>query len=294
MLEALPAMMIAAVAGRPFAVRWRTTIHDFLSSPHGRWLVRCCLRRASLVVTNGKDIADQLVTACKIDFRKVVVCKNGVDTTVFSPGDVVAHRKRLEIRHHQFVILFPALLNTTSFAHVIIPAAEDVIACTPDVLFVFIAPEGELSTQLKSLKNRFNKNVRHIDEFVSPRELNSYMNAADIVIGKADAKYPGRIVLESLSTGTPVLIPDQPMQVTMSPRPDAKLDFRIPLEYVFVISATQTAVADFICHSQDRIRRLKRSDEHRQRARDFILGFYDSRILTRDELTTFAKTATRT
>ncbi len=132
---------------------------------------------------------------------KVKVFTHWVDQEAFRPMDKGECKKELELKG-KFVVLFVGRLLDIKGVNLLLEVAMRV-ADIKDVLFVFVG-DGPLANEVKDASCSFN-NVLYVGK-VEKEKLILYYNAADVVI--APSLYEegfGRVILEALSCGTPVI-----------------------------------------------------------------------------------------
>jgi len=170
----------------------------------------CRIKRDALrgglvrIATPSQWLAD-MVTACGVadSLAELRVIPNGVDTSVFSPGDRLAARRELGLPAEAIVIAFAAQsarvnpykgFDTLSAA---LPLIADGTAAREVRLLAIGAAEGDSDVG----------GVRvHNVPFVSdPGDLARYYRAADLYLHPARAESFGLTVLEAMACGTPVI-----------------------------------------------------------------------------------------
>jgi len=132
---------------------------------------------------------------------KVKVFTHWVDQEALRPMDKGACKKELGLKG-KFVVLFVGRLIEIKGVNLLLEVAMRV-ADIKDLLFVFVG-DGPLANEVKDMSDSFS-NVFYVGK-VEKETLILYYNAADVVI--APSLYEegfGRVILEALSCGTPVI-----------------------------------------------------------------------------------------
>lgn len=261
LVEMVPVFILAKILKKRFFILWRTGFDEFMKNFAIRALLRVAFREACGVMVNDKELA---IYAKMLGSRSVYIRVQDVDTDLFRPQDVQKIRKELRIPMHSFVALFAAPLNKTKMADVFLEAIEQILDVDTSFLFIIIG-EGPLETKVIELKRRYPSNILFINRFISREELNKYFNASDIVYGYAGTYYPGRIVLEALSAGRPVLI------LNKSLHSGGKLKFRIPLPNVFIVEPSSKDLAEFLLRNKNIVLHLSRDRETILKSRYYVV-----------------------
>jgi glycosyltransferase involved in cell wall biosynthesis len=131
------------------------------------------------------------------------VIANGVDHTIFTPGDARAARARLGIPFEAVVLLFGASgLAGNSFKDypTVREAAARAAELLPDrdVLLLALGSDGQSERSGRAV-------VRFVPLQDDPAELAQYYRAADLYLHAARAETFPLTVLEALACGTPVV-----------------------------------------------------------------------------------------
>jgi glycosyltransferase involved in cell wall biosynthesis len=149
---------------------------------------------------------------CKKDVQKIVndnkiiVLEHWADDVFFDKADSVKLRESFGLKD-KFVILFVGRVDREKHCNVLMDISNR-LKEEKDFYFIFIGV-GELANQLKNLE-KTNNNIRYLNYIGSKEELSKYYKAADLLWSYADETYLAKPAVESLASGTPILIPDVP------------------------------------------------------------------------------------
>lgn len=284
LLETVPSAILALLFRKKFSIRWRATIHDFLTTPILRNVLLLCFNRAEFILVNDEDIQERIRKSLKRDAGKVIVRKNPVDTNLFYPIDIETSRNKLHIDSHKFVVLFAALMNWTTYSDILLSVARNILSSRSDFYFIFIG-NGELTSECEKLKETYPINIRLEKTLISQEILNLYINAANIVFAKAGVNYPSRLALESISTGTPVMIPNQPITGDLQrDNHHQQLSLNLPNNMINIVDVEMDAIKSFLTSKSKEIAKLKNDDQFRSDCRSFVSGAYSCEPLLDEEL----------
>ncbi|MHA1239077.1 MAG: glycosyltransferase, partial [Candidatus Odinarchaeia archaeon] len=138
--------------------------------------------------------------------RKITTIHHWADEVFFSTHDRAAYRKKLGLED-KFVVLFVGRIDREKHCDVLIRVIKK-LADNPKIFFLFVGA-GEFVSYLKKIEKRY-KNVRHLGYIKDRNELARLYSSADILWAYADETYLARPAIESLASGTPILLCDVP------------------------------------------------------------------------------------
>lgn len=175
-------------------------IYDLSKKPMLARLMKISLFTFDSVLTLANRSKAELLKIGLVN-DKVKVFTHWVDQEAFRPIDKRECKKELGLKG-KFVVLFVGRLLDIKGVNLLLEVAIRV-ADIKDMLFVFVG-DGPLANEVKDTSCSFN-NVLYVGK-VEKEKLILYYNAADVVI--APSLYEegfGRVILEALSCGTPVI-----------------------------------------------------------------------------------------
>ncbi len=199
----------SAIIGRclkaVFGKRWVVSTHTIYGfQPAGAFsaVSRWMLKKADHIVALSEPSREELI-AIGLPPGIVSTEYTWVDQERFAPMDKKKCREILDLPQDAFICLFVGRLLPEKGALVITETAEKL----PQMQFIIagLGPQEDLiSAAAKTLPNiRF---ARHVGQ----EKLPCYYNAADVfILPSLYREGLGRVVLESLSCGVPVLMSDQ-------------------------------------------------------------------------------------
>jgi len=199
----LNAAFVARALARLFSKKAVVSIHAIYNLPRKPMLAR--LMRISLSsfdkVMTLADRSKMELIKMGLDSERIKVFTYWVDQTVFRPMNKAKCKKEFGFED-KFVVLFVGRLLEIKGIRVLIEVAMG-LADVKDILFVFVG-DGPLANEVRMASNNLG-NIVYVGK-VENRELTPYYNAADVVI--VPSLYEegfGRVILEALSCGTPVI-----------------------------------------------------------------------------------------
>lgn len=202
--------LLARLLNKPLVVTLRG--HDINVVPRHpvrRWQVRCALRGADRVIA----VADALRRAAiplGCHPGKLAVVPNGVDTTLFSPGDRLDARRRLRLPPEGKVVLSVGHLVERKGFHLVIEALHLLRESgIRDVHYVVVGGPGEEGNFLPAIHRQIRRFSLEPHVFLAGPQLNhtlrDWYNAADVFCLASSKEGRANVLLESLACGTPVV-----------------------------------------------------------------------------------------
>lgn len=195
----LVAGFVGTFWGRAFGKRVVISTHSIYHfPPRGmyRSFVKSVFERANIILTLSKQSAKE-IKLLGINPKKVNVFTYWVDLKKFKP--VVGAKEKLKLQK-KFVVLFVGRLVTEKGVYELLKACDGL---NKNILVLF-AGTGPAEEDVKSFAQT-NQSVRYLGR-VSQDDLPLYYSASDLVIVPSIHEEGfGRIILESLACGTPVV-----------------------------------------------------------------------------------------
>jgi glycosyltransferase involved in cell wall biosynthesis len=173
---------------------------------HENWLAKQAIYRASRLYVSAPsrwllERAQASILADAAASWRLI--PNGVDRSLFSPGDRTRARDQLGVPHDRSVLLFAASAahrNRFKDYPTVAAAAERVAAAMPDQALTLIALGGEGPPTVTD-----NAELRFVPFVTSPEHVALYYRAADLYLHAANADTFPTTVLEALAVGLPVV-----------------------------------------------------------------------------------------
>ena len=183
------------------AVAQGSDVHDYLRRPWRRRAIVRALSRAAATVTRSKDLARRL-HAAGVPATKLHPIYNGVDTTVFQPGDARQARYELGLPTDAGIILYVGNLVPVKNPLLLI-AAHAALCRTSDrpceLVMVGSGPL-EAGARRQAARGGFGAHVRLVGQ-QTRREVARYMQAADVLCVPSRAKGVPNVLLEAFACG---------------------------------------------------------------------------------------------
>lgn len=202
-------------------------------NPVYRQITRFMLRRASFVVTASLEMQKPLLQL-GLDPDRCAAVHTGVDTSFFTPESKKGARSILGLPSEKTVFLFVGRLHPWKGIFEILQVAGSY----PDVIFIFVGP-GQVPDHPPNCTFTGQK---------SPRELRTWLNAADCLLLPTYTEAVPAVVMEAFACGIPAITSD----VGGCPEivEDGKNGLLVPAMDVPKLS---DAVTWMVCHPQERI-----------------------------------------
>jgi glycosyltransferase involved in cell wall biosynthesis len=201
-LSAVPA---GVVLGKIFRIRAVASLHVIYRLADRS---RAFSKAAGFLLSKPSKVLVPSVRAKKdlqsagVPVGKISVYTYWVNQKIFSPADKEACRKMVGVQPKGLVVLFVGRLIGGKWIMPLVSVAKKM----HDHTFLFVG-EGPLKGTLEKEATEY-PNLVIMGRKEGP-ELSRIYNCADILWGTADEDYVGRVVIEALSCGIPVMLPDR-------------------------------------------------------------------------------------
>ena len=151
---------------------------------------------------------DEIIKVYNISKSKIEVIPGGVDVDRFYPEENTSYiRKKFNIPQDKFIIMAAGRLVFRKGFDNLIKAMPEVIGAFKDKVYLLILGEGRLEERLKNLARKL-KLENHVNFVgaVNNKEIPLYYRSSDLFVIPSRCMEPfGLVILEALSSGTPVL-----------------------------------------------------------------------------------------
>ncbi|MDW7775550.1 MAG: glycosyltransferase family 4 protein [Methanosarcinales archaeon] len=160
-------------------------------------------RKSNKIISVSDELCNDIIFQYNISKSKITTVFHGIDTELFKPK-LSNVKTEIDIKNEK-LILFVGGLQKLKGVHLLIESLPQILTRI-DAKLVIIG-DGPYLNNLKKTVNRINvRNKVIFIEKVSNQALPDYYNAADIVvIPSIVIESAGLVVLESMSTGRPVI-----------------------------------------------------------------------------------------
>ncbi|HGJ66023.1 MAG: glycosyltransferase family 4 protein [Candidatus Bathyarchaeota archaeon] len=196
------AAFIGKVLGKIYRKKVIVSIHAIYDLPKKPLLAKLLklTLSSSTVLTLARKSKEELIKI-GLDKQKIAVYTYWVNQSIFKPLNRLGCKQQLGLEY-KFVVLFVGRLLEIKGVKNLLRVASRIVN-KKDISFVFIG-DGPLSTAVKSASVNMG-NVIYLGK-IDNAQLGLYYNAADVlIIPSIYEEGFGRVILEALSCGTPVI-----------------------------------------------------------------------------------------
>lgn len=197
------AVLISKLRGIPVVLSVRgADLNAARESWLGQRLTRAVIGRVDYVVTVSDEFRDLLIEGLG-STKPVAALYNGVDTTQFRPRDRGDCRSRLDVPADASIVLYVGGLIRRKGLDTLVEAMS--AGPLPRPVDLFLAGEGPELAHLEALAAEAGSNLHvHFLGKVSRDRIHLWMGAADLLVLPSLSEGRPNVVLEGLSSGTPV------------------------------------------------------------------------------------------
>lgn len=215
------------------------TIYKFAERPALASVVSRLLRPLDRILVLARGCEDDLVKI-GIPRDKIAVYTCWVDNIKsFYQRDTETCRKELGLPSGRFIALFIGRLSLEKGVSTVLETAKCMSGKGP--IFIIVG-DGPMSQEVKLAVSK-DSNIIWVGN-VANKSLKYYYGAADVLLfGSVDQDYYGRVTMEALSCGLPVILPD----TTTYFGKEAKIKINFPDgEIGFMVSPTPESAASLL------------------------------------------------
>lgn len=205
----IAAALLAALCKRPFAVTLRGNELEHARTGLRRKLLGWALRRSSRVLAVSTEL-QELACALGVAPSRTAVSLNGVDTTLFRPGNRAESRSKLGLGQELDIVLSVASLIPRKRILDVLDAVVDLLPSWPQLRLVIAGGDGvgerayAQEVRRRSELPTWQGKVILLGE-ITQEALVEWMNAADLLCLASEREGCPNAVLESLACGLPVV-----------------------------------------------------------------------------------------
>ena len=191
--------------GCKLVVHARGTLERVIAhtSPRFHELVAAPLRAADAVIANSDALREDCLEL-GVSAAKLHVIPNGVDLSLFVPGDKLAEKRALGLDAARLWVLYCGNLRHVKGVDLLAAAIPQLLAQHSGLGFVLVGG-GELESELRAQLAQWLKQRSVIMTGPLPQsEVARYMIAADMLVLPSRSEARGNVILEALACATPV------------------------------------------------------------------------------------------
>jgi glycosyltransferase involved in cell wall biosynthesis len=203
--DGFAAYLIGRILRRPVVVTVRgSDVNVFMEERIRGYLIRCYLRRVSKVIAVSSALKERL-RQHGIPPERVVVIRNGVDTTEFSVGDLEEARKELGLDPRGKIVLYVGNLVPIKGADILLDAFSSIHDPENRLIFVGNGPMRQAMEQkIRRLPAEVSRRIMFVG--AQSRELIPvWITAADVLCIPSRNEGLPNVALEAMACGRPVV-----------------------------------------------------------------------------------------
>ena len=187
------------------AIAQGTDVHSYLHMPLRRHAIVSALSRAAATITRSRDLSTLLHNA-GVPFMKLRPIYNGVDASVFRPGDRLTARRELGLTADAQVILYVGNFLPVKNPLLLVGAHAKLCRLSAEPCELVMIGTGPLEQPVRRLANKlgFGANVRFVGR-QSPAEVARFMQAADVLAVPSKQEGVPNVILEAFACGLRVV-----------------------------------------------------------------------------------------
>lgn len=208
---AIPSGLIGVIVGKLLRKKVIITVHDsdvttFPSrSKIAKSLISYALNQASYIVPTNSTLEEIVKKNFNIPKEKISVIPLGIDKELFKPFNKETARSSLDLPKNKKIILFIGALLKIKGVDYLVESMPQIIKANKDAVFLFVG-EGPLQKKLKERIDSLGYSSKV--QFVGSKpykEIPLWLNASDVLVLPTLSKGLGMVVIEAISTGTPIV-----------------------------------------------------------------------------------------
>ncbi|MDG6998467.1 MAG: glycosyltransferase family 4 protein [Nitrososphaerota archaeon] len=171
-------------------------------------------RANGIELAGGVSFGKQMKIEFGLSDRNVLVCPDGVDTTIFSQG-TPSDRDSLRPR----MILSVGNIHPVKNQLTLLRCLPQVLPTHPDIEVVLVGPKKDLRylSQMSQYLLENSLNCVRLTGIVTQAELMSYYNTADVFVHMSVAEGTSRAILEAMALGKPIVASSIPENLECAP-----------------------------------------------------------------------------
>lgn len=176
-----------------------------------------CVRNADYVLVLNDQTAEHFTRHLGVPAERIRKIGNGVNTDIYS---ILDHEETERVKHSlgfagKRIIFQVGSVCDRKNQFGAVKMLKDYLQANPDVVYAYaggvIDAAYQEQLQQYARENRLEDQVRYVGELCPGEQLNQYYNAASLTVFPSKLESFGLVIIESLSTGTPVLVASKPL-----------------------------------------------------------------------------------
>jgi len=176
-----------------------------------------CVRNADYVLVLNDKTAEHFTRHLGVAAERIHKIGNGVNTDTYSiltQEETEQAKRDLGFAGKRVIFQVGSVCDRKNQFGAV-KMLKDYLQANPDVVYVYaggiIDPEYQTQMEQYVLENQLEDQVRYVGELCPGEELNQYYNVASLTVFPSKLESFGLVIIESLSAGTPVLVPGKPL-----------------------------------------------------------------------------------
>jgi len=179
-------------------------INEYSQYPARRFFIKLALKMANFNISVSEELKHKTISLGSSPEKSISIM-NGVNSDLFTPGNKVSLRSKLNLPTDKTLFLYAGNFNIEKGLEVLLRAFSLVHNENPEARLVIVG-SGPLEAHIYSLVSELNlKDKLLFIGRVGHEQITDYLSAADFLCLPSLREGCPNIVLESLSSGTPVL-----------------------------------------------------------------------------------------
>ncbi len=179
-------------------------INEYATYPSRRFFIKKALHWSDLNITVSDELTKKVISLGSPE-QKTQTIMNGINKDLFTQQDKLSIRKELDLPRDKTILLFAGNFNIEKGLSILINAFAQIANKFPKSCLVVVG-SGPLEKEIFDLVDALNLRERiYFKGRVDHSEVPSFLAAADFLCLPSLREGCPNIVLEALSTGTPVL-----------------------------------------------------------------------------------------
>ncbi len=203
------ASQLAAKLRLPLTITIRGSKDEWLIGTDREPMMRVALARAARIFSVSDALKQDVGVRLGQDADKIVVVRNGVDTSKFFPVDRVEARRRLGLPAAARVVIGVGGLIDRKGFHRVIPLIASLAQQMPDLRYLIVGG-GTTQADMRGRLEALAREHRVADRVIfcgaqSPADLRWYYGAADVFALATSHEGWANVFLEAMACGLPVI-----------------------------------------------------------------------------------------